>query len=156
MRQVMIEARIVEPTSVDKSLGVRWGGAYHKGNWSGYGKDGNIGIRDEDGMNCGPIAGSSTFPTTGTSKSPSPFVDLGAKDATSGIGIGFITDNIILDLQLSAMEKTGNGEIVSQPKVVTSGQGNREDPEGLGSPLPGGQFSGATSTSFKEAALVPR
>ena len=71
-------------------------------------------------MNCGPIAGSCTFPTTGTSKSPSPFVDLGAKDATSGIGIGFITDNIILDLQLSAMEKTGNGEIVSQPKVVTS------------------------------------
>ena len=67
-------------------------------------------------MNCGPIAGSCTFPTTGTSKSPSPFVDLGAKDATSGIGIGFITDNIILDLQLSAMEKTGNGEIVSQPK----------------------------------------
>ncbi|MEN1557803.1 type IV pilus secretin PilQ, partial [Pseudomonas aeruginosa] len=92
-----------------------WGGAYHKGNWNGYGKDGNIGIKDEDGMNCGPIAGNCTFPTTGTSKSPSPFVDIGAKDATSGIGIGFITDNIILDLQLSAMEKTGNGEIVSQP-----------------------------------------
>ena len=65
VRQVMIEARIVEANvGYDKSLGVRWGGAYHKGNWSGYGKDGNIGIKDEDGMNCGPIAGSCTFPTT--------------------------------------------------------------------------------------------
>ena len=46
VRQVMIEARIVEANvGYDKSLGVRWGGAYHKGNWSGYGKDGNIGIR---------------------------------------------------------------------------------------------------------------
>lgn len=33
------------------------------------------------------------------------------------------------------------------------GQGNREDPQGPGSTLPGGQPSGATSTSFKEAAL---
>lgn len=63
VRQVMIEARIVEANvGYDKSLGVRWGGAYHKGNWNGYGKDGNIGIKDEDGMNCGPIAGNCTFP----------------------------------------------------------------------------------------------
>lgn len=154
VRQVMIEARIVEANvGYDKSLGVRWGGAYHKGNWSGYGKDGNIGIKDEDGMNCGPIAGSCTFPTTGTSKSPSPFVDLGAKDATSGIGIGFITDNIILDLQLSAMEKTGNGEIVSQPKVVTSDKETAKILKGSEVPYQEASSSGATSTSFKEAAL---
>ncbi|MCL3027678.1 type IV pilus secretin PilQ, partial [Klebsiella pneumoniae] len=154
VRQVMIEARIVEANvGYDKSLGVRWGGAYHKGNWNGYGKDGNIGIKDEDGMNCGPIAGNCTFPTTGTSKSPSPFVDIGAKDATSGIGIGFITDNIILDLQLSAMEKTGNGEIVSQPKVVTSDKETAKILKGQEVPYQEASSSGATSTSFKEAAL---
>ncbi|HEP8447034.1 TPA: type IV pilus secretin PilQ [Pseudomonas aeruginosa] len=154
VRQVMIEARIVEANvGYDKSLGVRWGGAYHKGNWRGYGKDGNIGIKDEDGMNCGPIAGNCTFPTTGTSKSPSPFVDIGAKDATSGIGIGFITDNIILDLQLSAMEKTGNGEIVSQPKVVTSDKETAKILKGQEVPYQEASSSGATSTSFKEAAL---
>ncbi|EMQ5442297.1 type 4a pilus secretin PilQ [Pseudomonas aeruginosa] len=154
VRQVMIEARIVEANvGYDKSLGVRWGGAYHKGNWNGYGKDGNIGIKDEDGMNCGPIAGNCTFPTTGTSKSPSPFVDIGAKDATSGIGIGFITDNIILDLQLSAMEKTGNGEIVSQPKVVTSDKETAKILKGQEVLYQEASSSGATSTSFKEAAL---
>lgn len=151
VRQVMIEARIVEANvGYDKSLGVRWGGAYHKGNWRGYGKDGNIGIKDEDGMNCGPIAGNCTFPTTGTSKSPSPFVDIGAKDATSGIGIGFITDNIILDLQLSAMEKTGNGEIRDL------GQGNREDPQGPGSTLPGGQLQWRYQHLVQGGRAVPR
>lgn len=139
VRQVMIEARIVEANvGYDKSLGVRWGGAYHNGNWNSYGKNGNMGIKDKEGYNCGPFQGQCTFPTR--DNSPTPFVDMGAKDATSGIGIGFITDNIILDLQLSAMEKTGNGEVVSQPKVVTSDKENREDPKGIGDPISGGQF----------------
>lgn len=144
VRQVMIEARIVEANvGYDKSLGVRWGGAYHNGNWNSYGKNGNMGIKDKEGYNCGPFQGQCTFPTR--DNSPTPFVDMGAKDATSGIGIGFITDNIILDLQLSAMEKTGNGEVVSQPKVVTS---DKETAKILKA-----SSSGATSTSFKEAAL---
>ncbi|MFP3374496.1 type IV pilus secretin PilQ, partial [Pseudomonas sp. SIMBA_068] len=50
----------------------------------------------------------------------SPFVDLGSLTGTSGLGIAYITDNLLLDLELTAMEKTGNGEIVSQPKVVTA------------------------------------
>ena len=104
VRQVMIEARIVEANvGYDKSLGVRWGGAYHKGNWRGYGKDGNIGIKDEDGMNCGPIA--------------------------------------------------GNGEIVSQPKVVTSDKETAKILKGQEVPYQEASSSGATSTSFKEAAL---
>ena len=49
-----------------------------------------------------------------------PFVDMGVKGHASGLGIAFITNNVLLDLELSAMEKTGNGEIISQPKVVTS------------------------------------
>ena len=81
------------------------------------------------------------------------FVDLGATGATNGIGIGFITDNTILDLQLSAMEKTGNGEIVSQPKVVTSDKETAKILKGAEVPYQEASSSGATSTSFKEAAL---
>ncbi|MFP6532780.1 type 4a pilus secretin PilQ [Pseudomonas aeruginosa] len=151
-RQVMIEARIVEANvGYDKSLGVRWGGAYHNGNWNSYGKNGNMGIKDKEGYNCGPFQGQCTFPTR--DNSPTPFVDMGAKDATSGIGIGFITDNIILDLQLSAMEKTGNGEVVSQPKVVTSDKETAKILKGSEIPYQEASSSGATSTSFKEAAL---
>ena len=128
VRQVMIEARIVE-ANVDysKSLGVRWGGALNtgSGNWTATGQDG---------------AGS-------------PFVDLGASNSTSGLGIGFLSNHAILDLQLSAMEKTGNGEVVSQPKVVTSDKETAKILKGAEIPYQEASSSGATSTSFKEAAL---
>ena len=155
VRQVMIEARIVE-ANVDysKSLGVRWGGALtsNGGKWSAFGKDGNIGIKDGDTTNCGPFAGNCTLPTN-SSNSPIPFVDMGALNATSGLGIGFITNHAILDLQLSAMEKTGNGEVVSQPKVVTSDKETAKILKGSEIPYQEASSSGATSTSFKEAAL---
>ena len=155
VRQVMIEARIVE-ANVDysKSLGVRWGGALSSdgGKWNAFGKDGNIGIKDGDTTNCGPFAGNCTLPTN-SSNSPIPFVDMGALNATSGLGIGFITNHAILDLQLSAMEKTGNGEVVSQPKVVTSDKETAKILKGSEIPYQEASSSGATSTSFKEAAL---
>ena len=66
---------------------------------------------------------------------------------------GFITDNTILDLELSAMEKTGNGEVVSQPKVVTSDKETAKILKGSEVPYQEASSSGATTTSFKEAAL---
>ncbi|MGH8601380.1 MAG: type IV pilus secretin PilQ [Gammaproteobacteria bacterium] len=156
VRQVMIEARIVEANvDYDKSLGIRWGGTIRSDNWNSWGKDGNIGIKEEEGGGgggCGPFVGTCTLPTT-TAKSPTPFVDLGAVNSTSGIGIGLITNNAILDLQLSAMEKTGNGEVVSQPKVVTSDKETAKILKGSEIPYQEASSSGATTTSFKEAAL---
>ena len=155
VRQVMIEARIVEAyVDYGKELGVRWGGAFTggKGSWNAFGKDGNLGIKDEDGFACGPFAGRCTLPTN-SSGSPVPFVDLGANAATSGFGIGFVSNRAILDLQLSAMEKSGNGEIISQPKVVTSDKETAKIMKGKEVPYQEASSSGATSTSFKEAAL---
>ena len=167
VRQVMIEARVVEANvDYDKSLGVRWGGALKGGNWRGFGKDGNIGIKEQPGQGqgqgqgqniprpstCGPFFGDCTLPVNGN-KSPMPFVDMGVINSTSGLGIGFITNNVILDLQLSAMEKSGNGEIVSQPKVVTSDKQTAKILKGAEIPYQESSSSGATSTSFKEAAL---
>ena len=126
VRQVMIEARIVE-AAVDfsKELGVDW-----KGVTTGVGN-----------FTLGGATGRGTY------------VDLGASAPTSSIGIGFITDNTILDLELSAMEKTGNGEVVSQPKVVTSDKETAKILKGTEIPYQEASSSGATSTSFKEAAL---
>lgn len=134
VRQVMIEARIVEANvDYDKSLGVRWGGSIqNKGNWNASG----VGNGSSDG---------------GTTSSP--FVDLGVANNTSGIGIAFITDNVLLDLELTAMEKTGNGEIVSQPKVVTSDKETAKILKGTEIPYQEASSSGATSVSFKEASL---
>ncbi len=130
VRQVMIEARIVE-ASVDytKELGVNWSGSLsNRGNFT--------------------VSGATN--STGTT-----FVDLGVSTAspTSGIGIGFVTNNTVLDLQLNAMEKTGNGEVVSQPKVVTSDKETAKILKGTEVPYQEASSSGATSVSFKEAAL---
>ncbi len=155
VRQVMIEARIVE-ANVDysKSLGVRWGGALRSNDrkWRAFGKDGNLSVKDQENANCGFLAGNCTLPTN-SSNSPVPFVDMGALNATAGLGIGFVTNHAILDLQLSAMEKTGNGEVVSQPKVVTSDKETAKILKGSEIPYQEASSSGATSTSFKEAAL---
>jgi type IV pilus assembly protein PilQ len=156
VRQVMIEARIVEANvDYDKSLGVRWGGTLGGAGskWRANGKDGATGVDSDGAGTCGPFGGACTRPTVGTTNVPVPFVDMGAVNSSSGIGIGFITDNAILDLQLSAMEKTGNGEIVSQPKVVTSDKETAKILKGTEVPYQESSSSGATTVSFKEAAL---
>lgn len=138
VRQVMIEARIVEANvDYDKSLGVRWGGRLDRGNWGA----GGIPKPQADG-------------TQPPENSPSsPFVDLGSLTGTSGLGLAFITNNLLLDLELTAMEKSGNGEIVSQPKVVTSDKETARILKGTEIPYQESTSQGATSVSFKEASL---
>ncbi|MCQ4346345.1 type IV pilus secretin PilQ [Pseudomonas stutzeri] len=163
VRQVMIEARIVEANvGYDKSLGVRWGGNLRTGDkWNAWGKNGQLGVAD-DPWATGKPGDENFIPSRqvggfeGIKELPlnTPFVDLGAIGATSGFGLGFVTDNTILDLQLSAMESTGNGEIVSQPKVVTSDKETAKILKGSEVPYQEASSSGATSTSFKQAALA--
>lgn len=141
VRQVMIEARIVEANvDYDKSLGVRWGGSQVFANGRGlvYGNDE---FGDENGDSGEDSNGNV------------PFVDLGVANATSGIGIGYVTNNLILDLELSAMEKSGNGEVVSQPKVMTADKETAKILKGSEIPYQESSSSGATSTTFVEAAL---
>ena len=127
VRQVMIEARIVEANvDYDKSLGVRWGGAVQLGG----------GLR-----------------ASGLAADGQPFVDLGVDRATSGIGLGLVRDSVLLDLELSAMEKTGNGEIISQPKVVTADKETARILKGTEVPYQESGANGSTSTTFREASL---
>lgn len=133
VRQVMIEARIVEANvGFDKALGVNWSGELSLGNSDKYR------LYGDDGL---------------ASTANAPFVDLGVNAATSGIGIGFVTDNTVLDLQLSAMESTGNGEVISQPKVVTSDKETAKILKGSEIPYQEASSSGATTTSFADAVL---
>lgn len=123
VRQVMIEARIVEANvDYERSLGVRWGGALNLGS----------------GL---VLGGADTF------------VDLGAERASSAIGLGLVRDNVLLDLELSAMEKSGNGEIISQPKVVTADKETARILKGTEVPYQETSGSGATSVTFREASL---
>lgn len=123
VRQVMIEARIVEANvDYERSLGARWGAEVNLGNGLVLGGDGT-------------------------------FVDLGVVPAGSAIGWGLIRDNTLLDLELSAMEKSGNGEIISQPKVVTADKQTARILKGADVPYQETSGSGATSVTFREASL---
>lgn len=81
------------------------------------------------------------------------FVDLGVERAGSSIGLGLLRGGVLLDLELSAMEKSGNGEIISQPKVVTANKETARILKGTEVPYQETSQSGATSVSFREASL---
>lgn len=81
------------------------------------------------------------------------FVDLGGERATSSVGVGVLRGGVLLDLELSAMEKSGNGEIISQPKVVTADKETARILKGTEVPYQETTRSGATSVAFREASL---
>ena len=145
VRQVMIEARIVEANvGYDKALGVNWRGARVG--------DGNLVVGGQGGDRPGAPGYGQNLGVQNPEPSLGNFVDMGVAGST-GIGIGFITNNTILDLELSALEASNNGEVVSQPKVVTSDKETAKIIKGTEIPYKEASSSGATSTSFKEAAL---
>ena len=130
--QVLIEAKIVEVSrNYARELGVQWGGQ-HTGT-SGRGTTvvtgGTTGVGGTAGGTAASIpavGGSTFFPQTGDiGRSGSGFVvNLPAavgpgSGGALGISFGKLGGNLSLDLQLSAMQTTGNGKILSSPKVLT-------------------------------------
>ncbi len=75
--------------------------------------------------------------------------------STSGIGLalGKVDGSFLLDLELSAMEAEGHGEVISNPRVLTSNQKAAYIETGTEVPYQESTSSGATSTSFKKAVL---
>jgi len=137
VKQVMIEARLVEANETfGKELGVKWSGSFKSGGYAGGNTRSTIGG--------GTIGGS-----------PNTFVDLGATAASSAMAFGYIKDNILLNLELSAMQRSGHGEIISQPKVMVANQQTAKVMKGEEIPYQesSGGASGSTTTSFKEAVL---
>ena len=49
-------------------------------------------------------------------------INMPVNGATSGLALGFLNDTISLDVELSALEKNGDIEIVARPKVMTADQ----------------------------------
>ncbi|UZD66686.1 type IV pilus secretin PilQ [Marinobacter sp. AN1] len=144
VRQVSIEARIVRAqTNVAESLGVRWGGGY----------------LDPDGSNTrfgsGSIEGNESLWNDNEIVFPDALaVDLGVSDAgASSFAIGLGGADFLVELELSALESDGKAELVSQPKVVTADRQTATIKSGEEIPYQKATSSGATSVSFKEAAL---
>ena len=80
-------------------------------------------------------------------------VDLGVINPTGSFSLGYLTDNFLIDLELSALELDGYGEIVSQPKVLTGDKQQATIKSGTEIAYQKQTSSGATSVEFKEAVL---
>jgi len=81
-------------------------------------------------------------------------VNLPVADSNAGsIGLSFLAGNVLLDLELTALEAEGDGEIISTPRVVTANQAEAYIQQGVEIPYEQAASSGATAVQFKEAVL---
>jgi type IV pilus assembly protein PilQ len=72
------------------------------------------------------------------------------------IGLSFLTGNWLIDLELSALEAEGEGEVISTPRVVTANQAEAFIQQGVEIPYEEATSSGAAAVQFKEAVLELR
>lgn len=138
--QVNIEAKIVEvTTNFTKSLGIQWGALW----------------KPADSRTT--FGGPSIPGGTGFNSANPLMVNLpAAVQSGSGgaLGIGYVSaaNTLVLDLQLSAMESSGDGKIISNPRITTSN--NQEATIKQGKKIPYQTVSAeGTKTEFVDANL---
>jgi type IV pilus assembly protein PilQ len=149
--QVEIEARIVT-TSRDfaRQVGVRWGfngrAAPELGNTLPTAFPNQVAVTGRQGT------------TSGTgSETVNNVVNLGVNAATSGLGLalGSINGAVNLDVALTALEESGQGRILSTPRIATQNNIEAEIMQGLQIPVQTIANNTVTVT-FREAALILR
>jgi len=138
-KQVMIEARIVEASSTfTRDLGIQWGIHYKDGSAS------FLGINQLDTgfggivTNIPPVSGTPVATSAG---------------GAMGLSFGKLTNNIQIDLRLSAAAENGQVKIISTPKVVTLNNKAAKISQGQSIPYQTTSAEG-TKTEFVEAALT--
>jgi type IV pilus assembly protein PilQ len=150
VRQVLIESRIVVASNdFTKNLGVRFGA-------SGSSETAGLGFSGSSSDLSIGADGDSVTPNADLSDSLNvdlPAVLDGANAATFGLALAKLPFNSVLELELSAMQVEGQGEVISTPRVVTSNQQTATIEQGTEIPYQEASSSGATSVSFKEALL---
>jgi len=155
VKQVMVEARIVRATTdFTKEMGVKWGilsqgitknndllvGGSNQTLWD---------LRDPDDE------GKYTIDRTNGNNLN---VDLGVTTAgASKIAFGLISlSDFMLDLELSALQSDGYGEVISTPKVMTADKQKAKVASGQQIPYQTTSTAGGTATAttaFKDALL---
>ncbi len=144
IRQVLIESRIVIASDdFNKDIGVRWGLNRNTArNGEGFALSGNgNGITN---LINGDDLGRERYN-----------VNLPGSNAAGSIGIALakLPFGTLLELELSAMQAEGTGEVISSPRVITANQHEAYIEQGVEIPYLEASSSGATSVSFRKAVL---
>lgn len=143
VKQVQIEARIVTVSEGDlEELGVRWGVISNNG-------DTTIGGSIESNLhNSGLLDRKATV---------DDFLNVNLGATTAGASsIAFQVakmGDILLDLELSALQSEEKAEIISSPRLVTTNKKTAYIEQGTEIPYLEGSSSGAVTVSFKKAVL---
>jgi len=157
VRQVLIESRIViVRDDFSRDLGVRWGVTAVKdrsdgllavsGNASGTDTIVQSGI-DNINNNGTP------FPVEVPSLDDRFNVNLPVASPAGQLAVALLDDDFLVDLELSALQAEGRGEVISSPRVITANQKEAFIKQGVEIPYQEAASSGATTTQFKEAVL---
>ncbi|MCF6283038.1 MAG: type IV pilus secretin PilQ [Candidatus Polarisedimenticolaceae bacterium] len=160
VRQVLIESRIVIANNdFAKDLGVRFG--FSNSSSVGGGSDLLIGggmpghLGGTQTLDSGSFMGvQSGIENPGGSGNRALMVNLptAAPSGAANLLLGRM-GAYLLNLELSAMQTEGRGEVVSSPRVITSDQTKATIKQGMEIPYQEASSSGATTVSFKEAVL---
>ncbi|MGM8891143.1 type IV pilus secretin PilQ [Psychrobacter sp. 1Y1] len=160
VRQVMIEARIVSATdSFSKEIGVRWGilsnGAANNRSLLVGGSDQTLwDLKDFDVETTTVNGQTVSYPSYDISRPDNLNVDLGVSNPAGSIAFGLLSmSDVMLDLELSALQADNRGEVISTPKILTADKQTAKVSSGTQIPYQEASASGATTTSFREAAL---
>jgi type IV pilus assembly protein PilQ len=158
VRQVMIEARIaIVNDTFSRDLGTRFGvsAAFQHGGSDGLGFIGAGGAGRNDGeISVSPVAGGPSVNTVALPPVDSRYmVNLPAANPAGRIALTLLDSDYVVDLELSAAQAEGRGEIISAPRVITANQREATIEQGTEIPYQQASSSGATSVTFKKAVL---
>ncbi len=158
VKQVLIEARIVVVTDTfERDLGARFGVTSAQ-------KNGSNGLLAVTGSGTGAdtmtqsaitnlTSTGSAFPVTTPILANRYNVNLPVANPAGSIGISLLGGSYLVDLELSAAQNEGRGEVISSPRVITANQKQASIAQGVEIPYQESASSGATTTQFKKAVL---
>ncbi len=160
IKQVLIESRIVVVNDdFSRDLGVRLG-------VTAFDENGNDGLTTISGTGAGTdtMIGSAldnlADPANGTiypiqlpTLSDRYNVNVPIGEAAGRFSLAVLESDYLVDLELTALEAEGRGEIVSTPRVITANQKEATIKQGVEIPYQQSASSGATTVQFKEAVL---
>jgi len=160
IKQVLIESRIVVVSDdFSRDLGVRLGlTAFNENSTDGIttisgtgdGTDTMIGsVLD----NLGDPANGTIYPVQIPQLTNRYNVNVPITDAAGRFALAILESEFLVDLELTALEAEGRGEIVSTPRVITANQKEARIEQGVEIPYQQSASSGASTIQFKKAVL---
>ncbi len=141
VKQVLIESRIVIANKdFSRALGAQFGVSHH-----------TVRGGTESGIS-GNLGGARAVRGTGALTGGALNVSLPAAGG-GAFGVSILSGDYLVDLELSALQTEGKGEIISTPRVITANGKEATIEQGVEIPYLESSSSGATTVSFKKAVL---